>query len=425
MDSNPAHTGRLDPSNPHHTDIGNDQQAFLGADALDPSSTSGFGVRMHSPGAGYSSQSSPWVIGVFQVPEYGLTATELDQFRRIDSLNGRQRTHEPTMSYTECNDPPNQGFMVPSEPFLGEFRPPEELAPFMDDWSHLLTGGGKEVFIDGMSNTHKDVRLTTGPNPYTETFLIPDYSSVPQKPPAQLEGYPSRPSGPALDLVEKPSMAPSHEVFSPGVCSEDIHRPLTSSLFPGRELSVDLLSSAVGHIGPASVTATSTLVGAPTEQCPSHAYPPKQGTGYVPLCFNGGPMTDAITASAPPRIALPTSKVQNLPSVRATRLFSSIDDPWVSRSPRRLPANSTPSFHSTRFLRRASTPDLSVDNLHDTANKECVYDIRMNLVEPRKRRALSAIEREETRKIRRKGVCGPCQKRKRRVLTVLCSMLNF
>lgn len=429
MDSNTVEPTLWDPLDLYHTDTGVGQQALWSPDTPDSPFTSGCWDCPHCLGAGPPfHHRRRATIATYQVPEYLSPTEELNQSRLFGLRHQSESRHEPVMSYAECSNDTQEGSLVPSKLFLGDPRLPEETTPSVGVWRYLSTCGGKEVFDGGLRKSREDVRVAPGPSRATETYPTPGYTSILQRPPAQSQGFSFSPSEPALDSFDGRSVDPSQNFLSPDVCVEGNLGPLTNPLYPGRELSVDLLNSEVRPIGSTSVmqTASSTgLVGAPPEQCPSHAYPPRQGAGYVSLRCNGGPMTDVITASAHPRIASSSFNVQTLPSVQSSRIYSSFDDPCVSGFIHGSSEHLTPSVHWTRSRRRASTPHLSADGFHDTTNKECVYDARMNPVEPRKRRPFSATEREETRKIRDKGVCGPCKKSKRRVLMFLYSMLSL
>jgi len=419
MDSNAVEPTLLDPLDLYHTDTGVGQQALWSPDTPDSPFTSGcwdFHRRRRA------------TIATYQVSEYLTPTEELNQSRLFGLCQQSQSRHEPVMSYAECSNDTQEGSLVPSELFFGDPRLPEEITPSVGVWRYLSTCGGKEVFDGGPRNTHEDVRVAAGPSRATETYSTPEYTSILQRPPAQSQGFLFNPSEPTLDSFEERSVDPPQNFLSPDVCVEGSLGPLTSPVYPGWELSVDLLNSEVRPIGSTSfirISSSTGLVGAPTEQCPSQAYPPGQGTGYVSLRCKGGPMTDVITASAHPRIASSSLNVRTLPSVQASRIYRSFDDPCVSGFLHGSSEYLTPSVHSTRSRRRASTPDLSTHDFHDTTNKEFVFDSQMNLVEPRKRRAFSATEREETRKVRVKGVCGPCKKSKRRVLMFLCSIPNL
>lgn len=418
MDTYTIHTVELDPLGSYHADTEGCQQAILAADTPYPSSTPGCWKHLQSPCAGSSSHHRRWpLFMIYQVAEDGLTFAELDQFKRWTSLYERQSGHEPAVSYTERNFPTHGGSTVQPELCSGDFRLPENFAPPLDVWGRVPTCNGKEVFSGDLSNTHKDLAVSTAPSQASETSLTPLNSTFQRPSPRIQEHSPNR-SGPLPELLDKCSVAPSQNFSLPDVCLEDIFGPLTSLVYPGMDLSVDLLSSEIRPIGPASVTPISSstgLVGAPSEQCPSQAYPPRQGTGYVPLRFNGGPMTDVITASAHTWIASPSLNVQMLSSGRSPRSCSNFDESWASCTPGESSTNATPSVDSTGSRRRSSAPNLSAESLRHTTNAECVYDSRMNLVEPRKRRPFSASEREETKTIRAKGACKPCRRSKRRV----------
>lgn len=419
MDSNAVTSGLWDPSDLSHTKVGVGQQAVWGAEVSAPLSTSESWYCPPSQCVGISvDHRQRATIGTYQAPEYPLPTENLDQSSLVGLRHQSQSRHEPVMSYTDCSNAFCEVSVVPSGFFLGHSPPPEGV--------NLSTCGGRELFSAGLRNTHQDVRVPASPSLEEVTFSIPEYYGVMQRPPAQFLGYALSPTGPGVEMLGRRSVGSSQDFLSPDVCAERSLGPLDNHNCPGTELPVDLLRSKVRPLGSTSVIPTSNstgLVGAPTEQCPSRAYPPRQGTGYVPLRFSGGPMTDAITTSARSRIASPSLDEQTLSSVPSSKLCRSFDDSWIFRSSGESLTNVTPLLDPTLSRRHASTPNLSAEGLNDSAAQECVFDSRMNLVQPRKRRPFSASEREETRTVRVKGACGACRKSKRRV-TMLCSMME-
>ena len=414
MDSDAVQTAQMDPSDPYQADCGGWQQAVLAAGILHPFSTPGCWKRRPGPPAGTSCPHQRWTADMMcRFSDDPLTFRGLDQSKRLKAktLQERQSTYGQAISYPECG-PVCGGFLVPPQLCAGNSRPSEEIALTVDVLSPLSTCGGEEMFSDDQTKSHKNIPLAIVPSHGLERSL----TTSPQSLLAPFRGYSCNESGLAPSLCDQRSVAPSQNFLSPDVCYEDTPRPHTCPVYLGRELSVGLLSSEVRPIGFSSATPISSstgLVGGPTERWPSHAYSPRAGTGYVPLRYNEGSMTDAVPASARPRIVSPSSKVQILPAAQNSRSYNSFNDTWDSVFPGRTSPNSPPSSGSIRSRRCASTPTLAVDSLHG------VYDSRMNLVEPRKRRQFSASEREETRRVRVKGACDLCKRKKRRVNILL------
>ena len=416
----------LDLADLYHTDAEISQQTMMAATTSDPSSTSWDWTSLHCPcAASCSHHRERETTMTYRMSKGGFPLEIMNQLKRSGFVHERQSGLEAAMLYTECG-PPYEDSMVPAELCLGHSRPPEDCAPFVDVGSQHITSRGKESFSNGSTDTPRDLWGANRPSQGPETSQRQEHSTSLQRPPAQFEGYSSIPSGPASDLFDKRSVTPPQNFPSPDVCLGEVPGPLTSPLYPERDLSVDLLSSEARPIGPIRVTPISgskLLVGAPTEQCPSHAYPPRPGTGYVPLRCHGGAMTDAVTAPAHAGITSPCLDAQVMPTARSSSLYSSLDDSYVSFYPSRPPTNAPPQVDSTRSRRCTSTPTLLAEGLDELTNKECVYDSHMNLVEPRKRRPFSPSEKEKTRTIRAKGACEICRKSKRRV-TMLLSMLH-
>lgn len=191
-----------------------------------------------------------------------------------------------------------------------------------------------------------------------------------------------------------------------------------SSTSPGNNMEVFTLNpevNTVGHARPLPEPRPNALVRLRTERRPSHAYPPRQGTGYDPSRCNGCRMTDYIIASAPVRSTYHTSDASSLSNFQNYGSHTDFGASGLACSPSRSSAPASLPLDSMFSSRRASTSALPSTISDLPGNLECTWDSSMNRIEPRKRRPFSATERAETRTVRAKGACRKCKKSKRRV----------
>lgn len=419
----------LDTTDPYHANNVIGEASTSEGDTSDPYTTYGYWKYLLTPYAGSSihhSTAEQWPKRMTaRGPEDGTETGIWYSPGQTESLHEYQTRHESAMSCVEHSSPAYQGSLVP-------FTSPEERlwlpkgsgpSPKVCPKEPLLRG--KEGLHDELASSPDCISVAIGPRKDPGTVSGQGYSSVLESPwPSSEEDLLKSPEHVLIQFGET-SPAAAKTPSSIDVGSEGVHWHHDRPTRPGGNLSVDSLSPGVKSVGSATampIFNPRDLVGAQTEHRPSHAYPRRQGTVYVPPRRKGGPMTDTITASAPVTGASPAWNVPSLSSAQSCRSYTSFDDSGFACSLSSSSTHASPPLESTVSSRRASTSALPEEDSDVPGYLECVWDSCMNLVEPRKRRQFSATERAETRTVRANGACERCRKSKRRVM-LLCATL--
>ena len=416
MDDFTYHDALWDSLDSYRTDTVTGGPESLGVKRVDPSFADGPLEPLCIPSAGNSSQSGPalqWShYVIYQGPDEKMIANIFIRPGQIGCLRGHQDRHQPVVSHSGCDLPFCQHPLVLSAAEHTEHLPPKESLLPPNVWLQQVPSGDDEVSNIGYTVAQYDIPAGTEPGADFGPGTGQGCPSVLHSVASQIDRV-SLQQAPIL--IGRSSVSPSQNPTLLDVGSTGIPWPHGS---PGGVSSLYILNSGVESIGsvhPPPLSSPGGLDRTRTEYRPSHAYPPRHGTEYVLLHCDTGQLTDATVASAPEDPTSPSLDVMSPSPARSGSCCHGSEGSEVSSSSRSpLGVLSTP-LETTIFARSGSNPTHSGDNSDQACNRECVWDFRMQSIEPRKRRQSSATEKAETNAMRVRGACEKCRRAKRKV----------